>query len=173
MAKSNNSGSAFTYGFIGIAVLAAAMVAFYKYKERSRVNEADIDLSDHVEISEPREGVNSYVGTYSPTSPIEAIEHRFSFFTVNKKDEGGYLGSAKMEPIGGGSPEYFECNDVKASEAELFLRCVSSNLGSLSFSGTWLPAGDGAPSAEGKFLWVKDGSAIADQRITVFLNANR
>lgn len=156
-----NQKKALVYGGIAVLVLAVAMVIFYYVQSRAVVSENDVDLSQKVE-SIQRE-TSPFVGLYAPSDgPLEAEQMRIGSFTVNRKEDGGYLGSAKVDSVGANDSFYFNCVDVRIEEKDFFLNCVHESKGSISLNGTWQKDASGAISVLGKVLWSKGGSPILD-----------
>lgn len=161
----NNNKLALRYALIAIALLAVAMVAFYYVQSRTRTSENDLDMSQAV--SGDREQKSEFVGIYSPSDgPLEAGGQRISFFTVNREEDGGYLGSAKVDTVGADASEFFPCVDVRLEGGEFFLNCKHPNGGAISLNGQWTKDSHGAIQVDGKVLWIQGGNPVLDvQRI--------
>ncbi|MGE3262120.1 MAG: hypothetical protein AB7K68_10100 [Bacteriovoracia bacterium] len=152
---------AFTIAGAAILIMACAMVGFYFVKDRTRKTDSDIDLNQKVEA--PASGEKSeFVGMYSPQIALEASGKRIVFFQVNRKEDGGYLGSAKVDTIGEAESAFLNCVDVKIDEKDFFLKCVDDKVGVISLNGRWAK-GDAGITVDGKVLWSKDGNAFLDQ----------
>ena len=148
-------------GVSAIALLAAAMFLYYFYVDRTRKPEANIDLDKKVEAPPPAEK-SEFVGVYSPLDgPMEANGKRISFFTVNRRDEGGYLGAAKVDTIGEDNSVFLNCVDVRIEEAEFFLKCQDEAVGTISLNGQWQKGPNGL-QVNGKVFWSKDAESILD-----------
>lgn len=150
---------ALTYALSGIAILAVAMFAFYYVQSRMAASGPSEEGGEEIVKEEKSE----FVGTYSPMDgPLEAAGKRIAFFTVNAKEDGGYLGSVKLDTIGTEEADFFECVDVRIEEKDFFLNCPSPAHGVVSFNGAWEKAGDSIQVA-GKVLWTKEGNSILEQ----------
>lgn len=151
---------ALTYALSAIGALAVAMFAFY-YVQNRLAGPSTSGEQGGEEIA--KEEKSEFVGTYSPADgPLEAAGKRIVFFTVNHKDDGGYLGSAKVDTIGTDESFFFECVDVRIEEKEFYLSCQSPTQGAISYSGNWEKAGDTIQTA-GKVLWMQQGSPVLEQ----------
>jgi len=116
-----------------------------------------------------KEEKSEFAGLYSASEPIEGMERRLGFFSVNKKEDGsGYLGSAKLDRIASteSAEEYLKCNDVAIAEKDFFIKCNSPELGQISFVGEW-DKNTGSLQVKGKVLWSKDGTVITDKSVTL------
>lgn len=155
----NSQKKALTYALSAIAALALAMVAFYYVQSRMAAsNGTEEVVGEEIVKGEKSE----FVGTYSPDGPLEAAGKRISFFTVNAKEEGGYLGSVKLDTIGTDEVNYLECVDVKIEEGTFFLSCQNPAHGNISYNGSWQKNG-GTIQVDGKVLWTLEGNAILEQ----------
>jgi hypothetical protein len=158
----NNTKRAVTVLLSAVAAVAIAMFLFYFVKDRTHKPEGDIDLNQKVE-SAPKEEKSEFVGVYSPLDgPMEANGKRLAFFTVNRRDEGGYLGSAKVDTIGEQESVFLNCVDVRIEEKDFFLKCVDEKLGVISLNGHWQKSPAGI-QVIGQVFWSKDGNAFLDQ----------
>jgi hypothetical protein len=150
---------AFSSAFMAIGLLAVLMVGFYYFKDRFLASREGLDLGQEAPKSEKAE----FVGTYSPTDgPLVANGKRISFFTVNRRDEGGYLGSTKVDTVGSDESAYFNCVDVRIEEKDFFLNCQNPTEGTITLSGTWGNEG-GSVLVRGKVIWQKNGESLIDQ----------
>lgn len=157
----NSQKKALTYALSAIGILALAMVSFYYVQDRLAASKTNGEEVVGEEIV--REEKSEFVGTYSPVDgPLEAAGKRISFFMVNAKEDGGYLGSVKLDTIGTDETSYLECVDVKIEEKAFFLSCQSPASGNISYNGSWEKTGDSIQVA-GKVLWTQQGNAILDQ----------
>ncbi len=144
---------AFLYGLLALVLLAAGMVGFYHF--RHRFEKADYEYAENTDT--PREEKSEFVGIYSPADgPLEAAGKRIAYFQVNRREDGGYLASAKMDSIGSNEAEFLPCNDVRIEEEEFFLQCQHGTLGSLSLNGRWYNAN--GIVVDGKVLWTQNGT---------------
>lgn len=151
---------ALTYALTGIGILAVAMFAFY-YVQNHFI--APSGNGEEVGEEIAREEKSEFVGTYSPSDgPLEAAGKRIVFFTVNAKEDGGYLGSAKVDTIGTEETNYFECIDVKIEDGAFFLSCQNPALGNISYNGSWEKSG-GTIQTAGKVLWTQQGNPVLEQ----------
>lgn len=165
----NSQNKAFTYLFTAVAIGAVIMVSFYYVKGRMRTTEHDLDLSQKVEAPASEKG--EFIGIYSAGTPLEADGKRIAFFTVNRKEDGGYLGSAKLDTVGGEDSTYFQCIDVRIAEKEFFLKCAHESEGSLSLNGQW-QKGESGLEVSGQVLWAKSGNAVLDTSARFFFSAS-
>jgi hypothetical protein len=145
---------------IAVAVLAAAMYFFYFVKDRTRKADSDVDLNQKVE--QVKEEKSEFVGIYSPQAPMEASGKRISYFQVNRKEDGGYLGAAKLDTIGSSESTVLNCVDVKIEEKSFYLKCVDPAMGMVSLDGQWAKTASGTV-VNGHVLWAKDGTPFVDQ----------
>lgn len=156
---------ALIYLLSAVAILATAMVLFYYFSDRMRTTDSNIDLNEKVES--PVYEKSEFVGVYSPADgALEAGNKRIAYFTVNQREEGGYLGTAKVDTIGGEESEYFPCVDVKIEESEFFLNCMHETGGSISLNGTWVKNSTGAPVVTGKVMWSQNSNSLLEVQRT-------
>jgi hypothetical protein len=156
----NSQKKALTYALTAIGILAVAMFAFY-YVQNRFAGSSNTGEEGGEEIV--KEEKSEFVGTYSPTDgPLEAADKRIAFFTVNAKEDGGYLGSVKVDTIGTEETNFFECVDVKIEDNAFFLSCQNPTLGSISYNGSWEKTGSGIQTA-GKVLWTNQGTPVLEQ----------
>lgn len=160
---------ALTVTVTAVAILAAAMYFFYFVKDRTRKTDADVDLNQKVE--QVKEEKSEFVGIYSPQAPMEANGKRISFFQVNRKEDGGYLGAAKIDTIGSDETNFLNCVDVKIEGQSFFLKCVDPSVGTVSLDGQWSKNG-ASTVVNGHVLWSKDGTALVDLNNQFTLGAN-
>lgn len=119
--SSNNGNKALSYALMGIGTLAALMVAFYYFQHRFSRSENEVEFR---EVQESVSEIAEFVGTYSPEwTPLQPAGKRISSFTVNRKEDGGYLGVAKVDTIGGEEGFIFQCVDVRIESADFALNC--------------------------------------------------
>jgi hypothetical protein len=145
----------------GIGIVAILMVGFYYFKNQIRVGENEVDLSSSGREESPKGEKSEFVGMYSPESALEAEGKRITLFIVNRAEDGGYLGSAKVDVVGSDQSIYFRCIDVKIEEQDFFLNCVHESQGSISLNGKWSKS-SGAIEVEGKVLWSFQNRAILE-----------
>lgn len=158
----NSQKKALTYALSAIGILALAMFAFYYVQSRYAASKSGTEEGVGEEIV--KEEKSEFVGTYSPVDgPLEAAGKRIAFFMVNAKEDGGYLGSVKVDTIGSDETGYLECVDVKIEESAFFMSCQSPALGNISYNGQWEKTGESI-QVEGKVLWTQQGSQVLDQR---------
>jgi len=156
----NKQKQAVTYLATGVAVLAVLMVLFYYLSDRFRKTDSHVDLDQKVD-STPLEK-SEFVGIYSPADgPLEAAGKRISYFNVNQREEGGYLGTVKVDTVGVDEGEHYRCTDVRIEASEFFLRC-SGGENSISLNGTWKKNEAGVISVAGKVLWTENASLILE-----------
>lgn len=147
---------------LGIGLVAALMVGFYYFKDRLRKPESDAEFQQSATQEVVAGEKSEFVGMYSPSDgPLEAEGKRIALFTVNRAEDGGYLGSVKVDPIGGDQSVFFPCVDVKIEASEFFLKCVHETHGSISLDGSWTKGSDGL-LVEGKVLWSIAGRAVLE-----------
>jgi hypothetical protein len=152
---------AVTYLLSGVAVLASLMVLFYYLSDRFRKTESHVDLDQKVETQSFEK--SEFVGIYSPTDgSLEAAGKRISYFNVNQREEGGYLGTAKVDAVGAEEGEHYRCTDVRIGEPEFFLSCSGPGNNSISLNGTWQKSESGAISVAGKVLWTENATLILE-----------
>lgn len=157
----DDKNKALKTGLMAVVVLALAMFLFYFYKDRARKPEGDVDLNQKVEAPAKEEKAE-FVGVYSPLDgAMEANGKRISFFTVNRREEGGYLGSAKVDTVGE-EPVFLNCVDVRIESKEFFLKCVDEKVGVISLNGQWEKKPEGVV-VTGQVFWSKDGNSFLDQ----------
>lgn len=154
----NSQKKALTYALSAIAALALAMTAFYYVQSRMAASDTAEEVGEEIVKGEKSE----FVGTYSPDGPLEAAGRRISFFTVNAKEEGGYLGSVKLDTIGSEEVSYLECVDVRIEDSTFFLSCQDPALGNISYNGSWSKNGNSI-QVNGRVLWTQQGTSILDQ----------
>ncbi len=148
----------------GIAVMAIVMVGFYFVRDRTQKSESEVDYSETGSDSGAPKGERSeFVGMYTPDGPLEAQEKRIAFFMVNRAEDGGYLGSAKVDAVGSDQSIFFRCIDVKIDEREFFLNCKHETEGAISLNGTWSKA-SGQLEVEGKVLWSYQSQPVLEIR---------
>lgn len=151
-----------------VAVLAVLMFAYYWLQWRTRKTENDVNLQEKVEA--PKEDKSAeFAGVYSANEPIEGLDRRFAFISLNRKEDGsGYFGSAKVDQIASANDDatFFQCNDVSIGEKDFFVKCTDAQLGQISFVGEWNKA-SGSIQVPGKILWSRDGNEIANKSITL------
>lgn len=155
-----NQKKALTYALSALAILAVAMVAFYYFQNRfAGGGNFEEEAGEEIQKEEKSE----FVGTYSPSDgPLEADGKRIAFFTVNPREDGGYLGSAKVDTIGANESFFFECVDVRIEEGEFFLSCRNQTQGSISLNGTWTRESGGI-LVDGKVMWMREGNLLLEQ----------
>jgi hypothetical protein len=145
-----------------LVALAIAMVAFYKMKERSV--ETDTPISEAAATTEQNREASPYDGTYS--SADGALEHkgkRITFFQVAQRETGVFGAFARVETVGVAEASVdVECQDVKLSETEFFLRCSSEAEGSISFEATGVKPDKPDFQVSGRILWAKAGESALD-----------
>lgn len=146
-------------GGAALAILAAVMFFFYFVKDRTRKTDADVDLNQKVE--QVKEEKSEFVGIYSPQAALEAEGKRIAFFQVNRKDDGGYLGAAKLDTVGESESIFLNCVDVKIDEKDFFLKCLDERVGVISLNGQWQKADSGI-TVSGNILWSKDGNSLLE-----------
>ncbi len=155
--------------FIGaVALLAVAMVAFYWVQSRTRTTSHDVNLAGGGGDS-PREEKSEFTGIYSSSDPVEGLERRLNFFSLNRKEDGsGFHATAKLDRVATteSAEEFITCQDAKVGEREFFVKCSSPEIGQISFVGEWVK-GDSGLRVPGKVLWSKEGSVIADVATTL------
>lgn len=155
----------FVIGGIFLAILAVAMVAFYKVKERSGETDTPMEEGGGTVISEPKRESSPLEGVYSSADgALEAGGKRIGFFQVVARDGGGFGGVVRVETVGanpGEGSSDVDCQDVKVADQELFLRCANEAEGSISFESSGAKAEKGQPIS-GRLLWTKAGNAILD-----------
>lgn len=156
--------------FLGtVAVLAAAMVAYYWIAWRTRTTEHDLNLAEKggPAVAEQKA---EFAGMYSATEPLEGLERRVNYFTLSPKEDGtgGYQGTAKIDRIATteAAEEFIRCPDVKVAEKDFFIKCSSPELGQISFVGEWT-RGEAGIQVAGKFLWAKDATVVTDRNATL------
>jgi hypothetical protein len=153
---------ALSYGVTAIAILAGMMFLFYYLSDRFRTSEFELDLRGGTGAYQ-KEEVSEFVGLYSPyDGPLEADDKRISFFTVNRREEGGYLGSAKVDTIGSSEHYFFRCVDVKIEESDFFINCFHESEGAISLNGHWQRDNSDSIQVIGKVLWTKNGRPLLD-----------
>lgn len=157
----NKQKEAVTYLAVGVGILALAMVIFYYVSDRMRTTENEVDLSQEVEARV--EEKSEFIGVYSPSDgPLVSADKRISFFTVNQREEGGYLGSAKVTTLGSDEEFYFNCVDVRIRESEFFLNCLHETQGAISLNGQWEKSASGGIEVQGKVLWSLNSTPVLD-----------
>lgn len=144
-----------------MVALGAAMYFFYFMKDRTRKTDADIDLNQKVE-QVAKEEKSEFVGIYSAGTALEAEGKRIVFFQVNRREDGGYLGVAKVDTVGGEDSSILNCVDVKIEEKDFFLKCVDDKVGVISLSGQWQKA-DNTIQVNGHVFWSKEGTSFLDK----------
>jgi hypothetical protein len=153
---------AFQLALMGIAVVAILMVGFYYFKDQMRKGENAVDFSEASgESSLPKSEKSEFVGMYTPDGPLEAKEKRIAFFMVNRAEDGGYLGSAKVDTVGSDQSIFFRCVDVKIEEKDFFLNCKHETEGAISLNGTWSKE-SGQLLVDGKVLWSYQSQPILE-----------
>lgn len=156
--------------FLGtVAVLAAAMVAYYWVAWRTRTTEHDLNLADRGGPAAVEQKAE-FAGMYSAADPLEGLERRVNYFTLSPREDGsgGYQGTAKIDRVASteAAEEYIRCPDVKVAEKDFFIKCSSPELGQLSFVGEW-SRGEGGIQVAGKFLWAKDAAEVTALNTTL------
>lgn len=142
-----------------LAVLAAAMIVYYKFQARQVDTDTPLSESETVETKRERGAIE---GFYSATDgAIEFEGKRVSYFHVSTRDDGSYGAVARMETIGADGGTELDCPEVRASEAELFLRCDDGLGGSVSFDGS-VQRGESL-TASGRVLWQREGNVLLDR----------
>ncbi|MGZ3713620.1 MAG: hypothetical protein ACXVBE_17775 [Bdellovibrionota bacterium] len=158
---------AFKIAAIAVIAMAAAMYFFYFVKDRTRKTDADVDLNQ--KVAEPvHEEKQEFVGVYSPQSALEAEGKRISYFQVNRKEDGGYLGSAKVDTVGGEEAVYLNCVDVRIEEKDFFLKCVDDKVGVISYNGQWQKTAN-TVQVSGHVFWSKEGNSFLDKDVQLLL----
>jgi hypothetical protein len=157
---------AFKIAAVAVVILAVVMYFFYFMKDRTRKTDADVDLNQKVVQTTTKEEKSEFVGIYSPASALEAEGKRIVFFQVNRKEDGGYLGIAKVDTVGEEGSAILNCVDVRIEEKEFFLKCVDDKVGVISLSGQWQKA-ENSIQVNGHVFWSKDGTSFLDKN-TVF-----
>ncbi len=162
IARMDSKKKALQSAILGIAIVAILMVGFYYFKDRLRKPESDAEF-EQTAAQEVVPGEKSeFVGMYSPSDgPLEAEGKRVALFTVNRAEDGGYLGSVKVDPIGGDQSVFFPCVDVKIEASDFFLKCVHETHGSISLDGSWTKSAEGL-MVDGKVLWSVGGRSILE-----------
>lgn len=158
----NSTKKALTVAGLAIGALALAMFLFYFVKDRTRKAENEVDTTQNVEMEQVKEEKPEFVGIYSPQGPLEANGKRISFFQVNRREDGGWLGAAKVDTVGEETTNLLNCVDVRIEDKEFFLKCVDAGVGMISLSGSWSRGEPSGIHVSGKVLWEKDGTALID-----------
>jgi hypothetical protein len=147
---------------LGIGIVAILMVGFYYFKNQFRIGENELDLSAASREEAPKGEKAEFVGMYSPDRALEAEGKRITLFIVNRAEDGGYLGSAKVDTVGSDQSFFFRCVDVKIEEHDFFLNCVHESEGSISLNGKW-NKNSGSIEVDGKVLWSFQNRAILEE----------
>ena len=106
-----------------LGVLAVVMFIYYYVAWRTRTTEHDVNF--HEKGDTTAESKSEFTGIYALAEPVEGLNRRLGFFTVNKKDDGsgGYFGSAKLDTIASTADDttYLQCPDVNIAEKKVAL----------------------------------------------------
>jgi len=156
---------AFSAALLGIAAVAAAMVAFYYFQNQFRkpegVEEGAVVAEEETEILQPQEGRSEFAGLYAATDgTMEAAGKRITSFSVNNTD-GVLTGSVKIDTIGTDEGTTANCNDVRIEGKEFFLKCQHPAEGMISLNGAWTKT-EGSIAVTGKVLWSRNGNLVLD-----------
>ncbi len=170
----NSKDKALKIAVTTIGILAISMIAYYWISWRTRTTENDVNFHEKVDAATIAEEKSDFSGIYSSAEPIEGMNRRLGFFSVNRKEDGSYNGSAKLDTVSSteDATAYLNCEDVKIGEKEFFLKCAEPELGQISFVGEWQRGGSGAIQVAGKLMWSKDGTVVVDKPTTLNRPAN-
>lgn len=154
---------------MAIGALALAMFLYYFIAWRNRTTAHDVDFK--AQGDQAQEAKSELAGIYTLSEPVEGLERRLGFFTVNKRDDGSgsFFGTAKVDSIAStqDATAYIPCNDVNIGERDFFLKCVDPALGQISFAGEWEKSSSGAIQARGRLMWSKDATEVTSKSLTL------
>lgn len=157
---------------IFLAVLGAAMVAFYKIQSMKPV-ENELNTSQKVPES-AQVSRSEFEGIYSPDVALTTDTNRMSFFQVSRREDGSHGAVVRVETIGAageGDPGVeMNCAEVKIQDSDFFLRCAHDVLGEISVDTTIQR--QPAISLSGKVLWTKNSSVVLDKQVNFLLTGS-
>jgi hypothetical protein len=165
----NQKDKALKTALTAVALLAIAMVAYYWVSWRMRKTENDVNFSEKAEAPAEERATSEFSGVYSAGVPIEGMNYRFAFFSINRREDGsGFFGTAKADAIGAETETsiFLKCDHANIGEKEFFVKCHDDTLGEISFGGEWTKSG-GTIQVPGHLLWSKDGAEITNKDVTL------
>jgi hypothetical protein len=159
-----NKNQAAIWGVVGLGALFSLMVVYYFVSHRMNTGEGELEGGGFLSEVQSKGEKSEFVGVYSPTGQsLEGSNRRLTQFMVNRSEDGGYLGSVRLDSVGSIEPaKDLPCNDVRIDEKEFFLKCGSEADGSVSISGQWSKGVEYPIQVNGKALWTLGGQALIE-----------